>query len=111
MFNVIISFGPGPTQWQLMFEDHENARSVLHDFQDGKPAIAGKDSFGSEFSIETSKINGVLIEDLNKTGDAAIERQLYQLRANAKGQSKASTDPVLRFSGANTGMAMPMHRS
>lgn len=100
MFNVIISFGPANTQWQFMFNKHEAAKKVLADYATAKNSgteLRVVDDFGNEASIATHTICGVLVDELKKTADAAIERHLNQQRANVKAQNKVRNDPLLNL--------------
>ena len=101
MFNVMISFGPSGNQWLFMFEKKESALKIRTDHTQAKlhdKMLVIVDDYGNEAEIMPHSIYGILIEDLTKVGDAAIERSLYQARAQAKGQNKAQNDPLLKLS-------------
>jgi len=99
VFNVIVSFGT--QQWQFMFEQKTHALAVAAAHKTAKDtdtAMTITDDFGTTAEIMPHGVNGILIEDFSKTGDAAIERMLFQHRAQAKGQNKAANDPFLKLS-------------
>jgi phage tail tube protein FII len=110
MYNVMISFA-GSSQWQFLFHDKETARSVLRKYEEhnGKgETFTVKDDFGNEAVILTSVVNGIIVEDMSKCTDAAVERTLLQARGQAKAQSRAQADPALRILGQLNG-PMPHH--
>ncbi len=100
MFSLTIVFGPGPMVWTLMFKTVEEAKiyemvlttTMKHD----DTFVTIKDDFGQEAVVVTSEIKGWMIEDLEQSRLAHIERALHQARTQAKGSELADADPVLR---------------
>jgi hypothetical protein len=108
MFNVMISFKGSQNLWQLMFKKEDEARRIVDKFADGTAPIHIVDDFGTEAIIPLDCVAGILIEDMSRCGDAAIERTLYQARAQAQAQNKARNDPVLKLT-ASVAPQMPMN--
>lgn len=100
MFNVTINFGE-QAQWVFMFTTQGRAREVQDQFvknkEPGTLLVIG-DDYGSEAAIVASSVHGIIIEDMSKTGDAAIERSIVHARNQAKFQSKAQGDTIIKMS-------------
>lgn len=103
MFNVMVKFEGG--QWQFLFKDRGDASDVINRIaslpSDDRRAVVIVDDFGTEAAINAGIIHGAVLEDMSKTGEAAIERSMVQARNQARFQSKAQGDTLIR-------MAQPM---
>lgn len=116
MFSLTIVFGPGPMVWTLMFKTEERARreyqemvDARHPDNDGSSACAIlRDDFGQECEITVSQISGFMLEDLEQSKLAHIERELHNLRTKLKANEIADTDPQIRQARRNQQAAMPM---
>lgn len=108
MFSLTISFGPGPTMWTLMWRDKEKADAAYDNYAHGVPVNIENDSlvldltddFGQRARIHRADIHGVMLEDMDQSKLAHIERALHQARTQAKGQEMASADSTLRAAAA-----------
>ena len=104
MFSLTISFGPGPTMWTLMWRDKEKAEAAWNALAlakaGGTTVLTIADEFGQEAAIETEAIVGVMLEDMDQSKLAHIERALHQARTQAKGQEMAAADTTLRAAAA-----------
>lgn len=98
MFSLTIVFGPGPMVWTLMFKTEEAARNNVQFLNQSleKTVTRFIDDFGQECDVVTNEIKGWMLEDLEQSRLAHIERALHQARTQAKGSELAEADPVLR---------------
>ena len=99
MFSLTIVFGPGPMVWTLMFKTKEQlleSQQALHDAKDGGSDFDLSDDFGQTCHLKSSETHGWMIEDLEQSKLAHIERALHQARTKVKADEMASADPVMR---------------
>ena len=54
------------------------------------------DDFGQRGFFKYENINGVLLEDLEVTEEARIQRSLAEARTRVKLEARAKTDPTIR---------------
>jgi predicted CopG family antitoxin len=117
MYLLTIVFGPSPTPWSLLFEKPEAAEDVFFSLQKSKQEkrdfIDIVDEFGQRTVIDIASIHGFMLEDMEKSKLAHIERGLHQARTQAKAQQAATQDPVLKSAAMMRGPAMidPMGNS
>lgn len=104
MHSLTICFGPTGTIWTLLYKTEEKAGQCYGAYteakvlgKDGGPLI-GSDDFGQAFSLDITQIHGVLLEDMDLSQMAQVERGLHQARAQAKAQTRAMADPVIKES-------------
>ena len=101
MHSLTIVFGPTGTQFVLLYTAKNNAEDVfkklLAPASTAVSTVVIADDFGQSLAVRTETIYGIMLEDLNLSGEAAIERGLHAARVNAKGQTRAQSDPVLKF--------------
>ena len=55
-----------------------------------------EDDFGTGIVIASSEISAAIMENFDKIADAQIERGMVSARMQAKLQSKAMSDPILK---------------
>lgn len=99
MHSLTICFGPTGTVWTLLFKEPERAlemHDALLDLTVEITTIA--DDFGQKISMRGELISAMLLEDLDISQMASIERGLHQARAQAKAQTRAMADPVIKES-------------
>lgn len=106
MFSLTIVFGPGPMVWTLMFKTEDKLRLELANWAMNKTPII--DDFGQECLVDADKIAGYMIEDMEQSRLAHIERALHQARTQAKGAEIADSDPVLKQARHRAQGGMPM---
>ncbi len=106
MFTLTISFGPGPMVWTLMFKTEENLRESYSKWT--SETIMLKDDFGQECHLNPEECHGWMIEDLEQSKLAHIERALHQARTQAKGAELAEADVTLRAARARAQGQMPI---
>lgn len=102
MHSLTICFGPTGTVWVALFKDAEKAQSV-HDSVGGTGApgsalLSLTDDFGQQLSIRADQIHGMLLDDMDQSLMAQVERGLHQARAQAKAQDRAMADPAIKES-------------
>lgn len=99
MHLITIVFGSASTSWALLFKDEEKAKTVREGLAKAREFAKGvfttTDDFGQTADILVSSIHGVMLENLDESQLASIERGLHQARGQAKAQKLARTDPVL----------------
>ena len=97
MFSLTIVFGPGPMVWTLMFKEKQAAIKGMNAIGEhsGK-FLETEDDFGQRAIIEKTQVHGFMVEDMEQSRLAHIERALHQARTQAKGSELADADPVLR---------------
>lgn len=107
MFMLTISFGPGPMVWTLMFKTEDKAR-YCETLLATPNKTSFTDDFGQSVVINTNEIHGYMIEDLEQSKLAHIERALHQARTQAKGAELAEADVTLRTARARAQGQMPI---
>jgi hypothetical protein len=108
MFSLTIVFGPGPMIWTLMFRERDRAMEIVtkHTSNKNVEVLAGVDDFGQEFCVKESQLHGFMLEDLEQSKLAHIERALHQARTKVKADEFARADPVLRSAAVQQGGAI-----
>jgi hypothetical protein len=106
MFSITISFGNPATMWTLMWRDKEKAIAAIKQFSTVEDSLIVSDDFGQEAHIKRADIHGVMLEDMELSKLAHIERALHQARVQAQGQQAAENDQVLRAQRARSGPAV-----
>lgn len=101
MHSLTICFGPSATVWTLLFKEEEKAATIYNAYTSSRLSellqlIIGCDDFGQAISIPNTAIHGMMLEDMALSQDAAVERGLHQARTQAKAETKAMTDDVIK---------------
>lgn len=110
MFCLTVAVGNIP--WALMFKTEERATAVFETLQlETGPCVRVVDDFGQTLSINTNFIGGYMLEDMDKSQLAHIERILHHARMQAKGQQMAQADATLRAGQHGPGIITPMGMS
>jgi hypothetical protein len=112
MFSLTIVFGPGPMVWTLLFKTEEAAVAARNSLQEAKESGENDfelvDDFGQECFVKSSETSGWMLENLEQSRLAHIERALHQARTQAKGAEVADNDPVLKQARHRAQGGMPM---
>jgi hypothetical protein len=99
MHLLSIVFGPTPTAWAMLFQKPELADKAFFDLEvakrERKETVSVFDEYGQRAVFETVEIHGFMLEDLEKSKVAQIERGLHQARTQARAQQQAAADPIL----------------
>lgn len=106
MFSLTIVFGPGPMVWTLMFKERKTAEDALAHWTAKQEDLT--DDFGQVACVNPDKAHGWMLEDLEQSRLAHIERALHQARTQAKGAEIADNDPVLKQARHRAQGGMPM---
>jgi hypothetical protein len=96
--------------WTLMFKTEDKARlnvSTLNQSPLGQ-VTRFVDDFGQECDIITDELKGWMLEDMEQSKLAHIERALHQARTQAKGAEIADSDPVLAQARRRAQGGMPI---
>jgi hypothetical protein len=113
MFSATIIFGPGLTPCTLNFRKLDDALKIKRGFDDAVEAenaiLLITDDFGQHVSI-ARPFHACVVSDLNAQIEADIEKALVGARTQAKAQTAAGNDPVLRLGMTNGGMGYPGQR-
>ena|ERR1700686_2107450 len=108
MWTLTVAVGNIP--WALMFKTEESAnvavKTINTKFGDGN-AIYVADDFGQQGFFFPSAIGGYMLEDMNKSKLAHIERALHHARMQHEGQKLAQADAVLRMGNAGPAILQP----
>jgi hypothetical protein len=109
MFSLTIVFGPGPMVWTLMFKTEEAAKSAKGKLDDEMQEYVWlEDDFGQNCTITAKSISGYMLENMERSKLAHIERALHQARTQAKGAEIADSDPVLAQARRRAQGGMPI---
>lgn len=115
MFSLTICFGPTGTLWTMLFKTEQNARQISDIIKEEMVTykLQGKDGygefndeFGQSFSLAFSAIHGMMLEDLEQSKLAHIERALHQARTQALGQTMVESDSTLKAARQRQGAAI-----
>lgn len=110
MHLLTIVFGPTPTPWSLLFKKPELADKTFFDIQVAKrehaATVSLMDDFGQRADVDVASIHGFMLEDMEQSKLAHIERGLHQARTQARAQQQAQADPALRAAAAMQSPAM-----
>jgi hypothetical protein len=112
MFSATIIFGPGLTPCTLNFRKLDDALKAQRVFDDARLTnecgVHLVDDFGQHVSIN-QPLHACVVSDLDAQMPADIEKALVGARTQAKAQTAAGNDPVLRL-GMMGGMGHPGQR-
>ena len=124
MHMLTVVFGPTSTSLAFLFRNEERAREELGGLEKsislfGETEISFvviNDDFGQRATIRIKSLNGFLLEDMEQSKLAHIERGLHNARTQARANQAAQSDPVLKsamagMSPVNPAMLSPMGNS
>lgn len=106
MINVTVCIG-ARVNFQFIFKTKDAADAAyknITDYIHPQNRLTIADDYGNTANFRAEDISAVVVEDLDKSGDARVERSIYEARLQAKVQTKANADPALRFAAGNGGM-------
>jgi hypothetical protein len=113
MFSLTICFGPASTPWILLFKEEEKAKAIYNDYvscsvlPSGNNSVIAADDFGQAVAIPLSQINGMMLDDMDQSKQAYIERGLHNARAQARAQQLAAADPTIRAAAQGPAVMSP----
>lgn len=99
MFCITIKFKNEPSAWTLVYHSDEAMRQAWK--QASTETDAGMhyvlaDEFGQECSVPVTCVAGVILEDLDKSILAHVERGLHNAHIQATADKTALNDPTLK---------------
>lgn len=107
MFCLTVAVGNIP--WALMFKTEESANVAfiaLDTFT--TDAVRVTDDFGQTLVVRDSALQGMMLEDMDKSKLAHIERALHHARMQQEGQKLAAADAQLRAGQHGPSIIAPM---
>lgn len=108
MFSLQVIVGPG-IAWHFLFRGKEAAEDVMNSVAGDSIQIHIADDFGNEALFPRSELRGCLLEDLDLSRGAQLERIMNEQRTRAKAQQLMQADPMLRqMNTSNVPVQMPM---
>jgi hypothetical protein len=119
MHSLTISFGPTGTMWQLMFKTEEAAQVAfdilstdeknqdLYNPATVRTRVRLIDDFGQKLILTLQEIHGYVLEDMDISAGAHIERALHQTRMQGKAQRLAEADASIRQAGRGPAILSP----
>jgi hypothetical protein len=94
--------------WTLLYKDREKAEQHRGHISDGPDRVILVDDFGQEATFFQECIYGVMLEDMEQSKLAHIERELHLVRTKLKANEIADADPQIRQARRNQQGGMPM---
>ena len=105
MFSLSIALKDNPAVWMLLFKTKQTAdaaytklvpevNTLLHGQPGQHPVVLLEDDFGQRAIV--TEFSGAIIEDLEQSKLAHIERALHDARTRVKANQMASADPALK---------------
>ncbi len=113
MYSLTIHFGPNAMVWAFLFKEKKKAES---EFAAADTALCAgeffrvEDDFGQIGVFGVGQAAGIMLEDLDQSEEARIQRSLLNARGEVKARQRASTDPVLRQAAAGPAVITPFGR-
>ena len=112
MHVISIAFGTAPAIWQFVFKTEDAAQTAWTNFNNFSPEsgcyINITDDFGQTETFDVDKITGRMLENLDMSQQAHVERSLRQQRMQAKFQKAAESDPEIRAAMRGPAVLSPM---
>lgn len=106
MYSLTISFGMnGQMPWVFLYKTEETAKQAAQ----SKTNTAWwhvTDDFGQEGQFRVTDIHGILLENLELSKMAHVERGLHNLRTQIKADQMADADPTVKTARMRQGAAM-----
>ena len=97
----------GQIGWSLLFKEESKAKemSAILAKRENEFTVL-EDDFGQKLDARTALIAGYMIEDMEQSKLAHVERALHQQRTQNLAQKIAESDPGLRINRMMNGPAM-----
>ena len=109
MYSLTISFGPAATTWAFLFKEENtarNARVLASSNPEHATHFSVNDDFGQWGSFAFSSVHAILLEDLDLTEEARIQRSIAEAHVRVKVDQRAKSDPVIRAAMNQAGPAI-----
>ena len=124
MHMLTVVFGPTSTSLAFLFRNEEHALTELESIKNALKLFGETehtfafidDDFGQHAAIRLKSLHGFLLENMEESKLAHIERGLHNARTQARANQAAQSDPVLKsamagMSPVNPAMLSPMGNS
>lgn len=99
MHALTITYGPTATQDTMYFKTRAAAIEARDAFGFGGADACVEDDYGNQLSV-FGEVHSMRVFEIEAALDAAAEQHLASMRAQAKAQQKANSDPMLRLVGS-----------
>jgi hypothetical protein len=101
MYSLTVCFGPANTLWTFLFKEADKPNAIKEAYRKGvepedNHAIIVEDDFGRSAIFDCRGMSGVVIEEMELAQLADVERGLHQARTQAKANTRAMGDEVLK---------------
>lgn len=106
MHIITIAFGSAPSIWQFVFRTEEAAKKVWDHKAVTPGLIEITDDFGQTAVFREADICGRMIENMDLSKQAHLNRHLHQQRMQAEANKQAEADPAIRAAMAGRGPAI-----
>lgn len=97
MHTLTVVFGPGGG-WEFLFKTKEAADKAYDAFTNKvRPSseISIEDDYGQRAVFKNADWHGVMVADMNVSGQVVVERSLHQARMQNQANRQVQTDPTL----------------
>ena len=110
MHVITVAFGSAPATWQFIFKTEERAVKAWDNLNIGKAGdrVVVIDDFGQTALFDPVNITGRMIENLDLSKLAQVQRGLHQQRTQAEFQKAAESDPAIRMAMRGPAVLSPM---
>ena len=96
MFSITVALANTQIVWTFMYKTKESADAAWHKRFNTGSFFTFSDDFGQSAQIPTESYGGALVEDLDQSKQAHIERSLHVERVKVQANRAAQSDPVLK---------------
>jgi hypothetical protein len=105
-----ISMNVGNIVWALLFKTEEKALAAWEHYmnRDSDTVLRIEDDFGQTLDARPAIVNGAMLENLDLTKHAHIERALHQARTQAEAQAAGEADMALRAQRRGPAILQPI---
>ncbi len=105
MYLLTVVFGPTGVTWGFLFKTEETADEAYNRLFNTTSRMQLCDDFGQNAVINLP-IHAFMLEDLELSKIAQIERGLHHARTQAKANQMAQADPVIRAGNMSRGSGL-----
>lgn len=102
MFSLTIVFGSPAIPWTLLFNSQEAAETAFENYKSSKTTnfngenFIQKDDFSQDLCIARTSLHGALLEDMDKSKLAAVERGIHQHKTQILAHKRGQQDPEIQ---------------
>lgn len=98
MFCISIALKDTQIVWTLLYKEQEKATAQWDHYVgcDSSMPVGLNDDFGQALLVKPADVAGAMLEDLDQSMLAHVEKGLHNARTQAKAETIAMNDPVLK---------------